>query len=173
MDAEQIIRQLGLKLHPGEGGFFRETYRSADTLAHQALGNRYPSDRSLSTAIYYLLTPENFSAIHRLRSDEIFHFYLGDPVTMLLLYPDGRGETRTLGQDVEAGHLLQALVPHSVWQGLYLKEGGRFALLGTTLAPGFDPEDFELGERNTLVHRYPKFSSLIERLTHEQQKTSA
>ena len=167
MDAAQIIRQLGLKPHTMEGGFFRETYRSADTVALEALGNRYPADRCLSTAIYYLLTPETFSAMHRLRSDEIFHFYLGDPVTLLLLYPDGHGETRTLGQNIEAGHLLQALIPHSVWQGLHLEEGGRFALLGTTVAPGFDPEDFELGERKSLVRRYLKFSPLIEQLTHE------
>ena len=168
MDVEHIIRHLGLEPHTGEGGFFRETYRSADTLGSEALGNRYRAKKSLSTAIYYLLTPETCSVMHRLRSDEIFHFYLGDPVTLLLLYPDGRGETKTLGQDIQAGQLLQVPVPRAVWQGLCLNEGGSFALLGTTVAPGFDSEDFELGERESLSHRYPEFSGLIGRLTREE-----
>jgi len=167
MDAAQIIRRLGLRPHPSEGGFFRETYRSPDALAAEALGSRYEDRRSLSTAIYYLLTPETFSVMHRLRSDEIFHFYLGDPLTLLMLYADGQGETKTLGKDIEAGQQLQVPVPRGVWQGLFLNEGGSFALLGTTMAPGFDYEDFELGERESLARLYPEFSSLIRRLTPE------
>ncbi|MBN2290486.1 MAG: cupin domain-containing protein [Candidatus Glassbacteria bacterium] len=168
MDAEQIISRLGLEPHTGEGGFFRETYRSAQTIPPQALGGLYQSERSLSTAIYYLLTPDDFSAMHRLRSDEVFHFYLGDPVTMLLLYPDGQAGIKVLGRDLEAGQLLQVPVPRSVWQGLYLNEGGGFALLGTTVAPGFDPDDFELGDRESLCRLYPGSLELIERLTRQR-----
>ena len=164
MDAETIIRQLGLQPHP-EGGFYRETYRSGETIAAAALPPRYGKDRSLSTAIYYLLTPDSFSALHRLQSDELFHFHLGDPVTMLQLHDDGRGETIILGQDIAAGQQLQAVVPRSVWQGMFLNDRGRFALLSTTVSPGFDFADFEVGRRDALMRRYPSCMAMIERLT--------
>jgi uncharacterized protein len=164
MNAETLIRQLGLLPHP-EGGFYRETYRSPETIAAAALPARYGESRSLSTAIYYLLTPDSFSSLHRLQSDELFHFHLGDPVTMLQLHEDGRGETITLGQDVLAGQQLQVVVPRGVWQGMFLNDGGRFALLGTTVAPGFDFADFEVEARDDLLGQYPSFAALIERLT--------
>jgi len=99
MDAQEIIQRLGLRPHP-EGGFYRETYRCDEHVPAGALAARYGKPRSLSTAIYYLLTPESFSAMHRLRSDEIFHFYAGDPVTMLRLHGGGRSETVILGRDM-------------------------------------------------------------------------
>ena len=161
MDAETIIRQLGLQPHP-EGGFYRETYRSGETIAAAALPPRYGKDRSFSTAIYYLLTPDSFSSLHRLQSDELFHFHLGDPVTMLQLHEDGRGETITLGQDILAGQQLQVVVPRGVWQGMFLNDGGRFALLSTTVSPGFDFADFEVGTRDALIRRYPSCTAMIE-----------
>jgi uncharacterized protein len=164
LDAKAIIRQLGLEPHP-EGGFYRETYRSNESIAAAALPPRYGNDRSLCTAIFYLLTPDSFSALHRLQSDEVFHFYLGDPVTMLQLHGDGRGETTVLGQDIMAGQQLQVIVPRGVWQGMCLNDGGRFALLGTTVSPGFDFDDFEVGTRNALKREYPSCADLIERLT--------
>src|SRR5207249_3960045 len=100
--------------------------------------SRYSGDRSVSTAIYYLLTPGTFSALHRLKSDEIFHFYAGSPVKMLQLHEDGRGEEIILGSDVLAGQQPQVLVRRGVWQGSYLLPGGEFALLGCTVAPGFE-----------------------------------
>ena len=111
-DARTIIQQLGLQPHP-EGGFFRETYRCEETIPAAALPPRYGKDRNLSTAIYYLLTPDSFSSLHRLQSDEIFHFYAGDPVTMLQLHSDGRSETIVLGQDIAAGQQLQVVVPEA------------------------------------------------------------
>jgi uncharacterized protein len=164
MNAETIIRQLGLQPHP-EGGFYRETYRSGEAIAAAALSPRYGKDRSVSTAIYYLLTPDSFSSLHRLQSDEVFHFHLGDPVTMLRLHDDGRGETIALGQDIMAGQQLQVVAPRGVWQGMFLNDGGRFALLGATVAPGFDFADFEQGTRDALVREYPKYAAMIERLT--------
>jgi uncharacterized protein len=164
LDAKAITRQLGLEPHP-EGGFYRETYRSNESIAAAALPPRYGNDRSLCTAIFYLLTPDSFSALHRLQSDEVFHFYLGDPVTMLQLHGDGRGETTVLGQDIMAGQQLQVIVPRGVWQGMCLNDGGHFALLGTTVSPGFDFDDFEVGTRNTLKREYPSCADLIERLT--------
>jgi uncharacterized protein len=164
MDAKTIIRQLGLQTHP-EGGFYRETYRCKEQIAAAALPARYGKDRSISTAIYYLLTPDSFSAMHRLQSDEVFHFYVGDPVTMVQLHADGRAETIILGQDFAAGHQPQIVVPRDVWQGLFLSDGGSFALLGATVSPGFDFADFELGQHDELIRQYPAQAALIEHLT--------
>ena len=164
MDAETIIARLGLQPHP-EGGFYRETYRSPETIAAAALPPRYGHARNLSTAIYYLLTPDSFSSLHRLQSDELFHFHLGDPVTMLQLHGDGRGESITLGHDILAGQQLQVVVPRGAWQGMFLNDGGRFALLGTTVSPGFDFADFQLGKRNELLREYPQHKEVISRLT--------
>jgi hypothetical protein len=164
MDAETIIKQLGLQPHP-EGGFYRETYRSHETLAAAALPPRYGNDRNFSTAIFYLLTPDSFSSLHRLQSDEVFHFYAGDPVTMLQLHGDGRGETIVLGQDILAGQQLQVVVPSGAWQGMSLNDGGAFALLGATVSPGFDFADFEVGTREALIREYPRCDARIKRLT--------
>jgi predicted cupin superfamily sugar epimerase len=165
LSAQEIIKSLGLIPHPAEGGFFRETYRSREAIPRAALPARYPADRSFSTAIYYLLTPQTCSRLHRLSSDEIFHFYLGDPITMLLLHPDGRSEEIALGSDIENGLRLQVVVPKGTWQGSFLQYEGRFALLGTTVAPGFDYADYEAGDLKTLVNRYPERTELITRLT--------
>lgn len=165
--ADELIRRLGLVPHPKEGGFFRETYRADDTWPASALPARYGNDRRASTAIYYLLTPTTFSALHRLRSDEIFHFYLGGPVRMLQLLPDGSGRTVVLGPDLLAGQQLQVVVPHGIWQGSMLDAGGEFALLGCTVAPGFEYADYETGDRQQLLAQYPAFADTITRLTVE------
>ncbi len=147
--ASQIIEALGLQPHPIEGGFFRETYRSAGSIAAAALpaGYRTETGRSFGTAIYYLLTAETFSEMHRLPTEEVFHLYLGGPVRMLQLFPDGNGrEVHLIGSDVLAGQQPQLIVPPGVWQGSRLEPGVEFALLGATMAPGFDYADYEQGE---------------------------
>jgi predicted cupin superfamily sugar epimerase len=164
LSVEQIKQQLGLQPHPAEGGFFIETYRSALELPQAALPG-YPAPRFVSTAIYYLLTPEGFSAMHRLRGDEIFHFYLGDPVELLQIKADGTGEIVVLGQDLISGMKLQHVVPAGAWQGSRLRTGGEYALLGTTVAPGFDYQDFEIGHRHQLVREFPEYKELILGLT--------
>ena len=165
--AEELIRLLNLQPHPREGGHFRETYRSTDLLPAAALPPHYRSPRAASTAIYYLLTPDTCSALHRLGSDEIFHFYLGSPVRMLQLFPDGQGKEVILGPDLLAGQSVQVVVPRGVWQGSVLEPGGAFALLGCTVAPGFEYADYESGSRGELLARYPAFEDLIVRLTPE------
>lgn len=165
MTADEIIRHLGLQPHPKEGGFFRETYRAAETHAH--LPPRYNGTRSSSTAIYYLLTPSTFSELHRLQTDEVFHFYLGDPVRMLQLDEQGQGRTLVLGPGLRSGHQMQVVVPRGVWQGSCLEPGGNFALLGCTVAPGFDYADYESGDRAALTARYPDFADMIRRLTND------
>ena len=165
--ADQIKYLFYLKPHPEEEGYFIETYRSDEYIPERALSERYKGLRSYATAIYYLLTPETFSAMHRLQSDEIFHFYLGDPVEMLQLFPDGTGRILILGSDILNGMKLQVIVPRGVWQGARLLHGGRFALLGTTVSPGFDYKDYESGRRDILLKSFPEFRDLIIALTKE------
>ena len=164
LSADDIKKQLGLVAHP-EGGFYVQTYKSNDVIPKQSLDPRYTGPRAAGTAIYYLLEPGTFSELHRLMSDEIFHFYLGDPVEMLQLWPDGSSRTVVLGTDLAGGQSLQAVVPREVWQGSHLVEGGRFALLGCTVAPGFEFEDYESGSRESLVRQYPRQQGLIAKLT--------
>ena len=165
MTAEELIKLLHLQPHPKEGGFFRETYRADETFSAAALPSRYGAARSAGTAIYYLLTPNASSALHRLASDEIFHFYLGGPVRMLQLLPDGQGRTVLLGSNLAAGQSPQVIVPRGVWQGSMLEPGASFALLGCTVAPGFDYADYEDGSREELIAKYPAFADWIRRLT--------
>ena len=164
MNAEQIKQQLGLVAHP-EGGYYIQTYKSAETIARDGLDTRYTGHRSVGTAIYYLLTPGTFSELHRLRSDEIFHFYLGDPVEQLQLWPDGSSKVVVIGTDLAGGQIPQLVVPKDVWQGARLLAGGSFALLGCTVSPGFEFEDYESGTRKDLTQNYPAQTELITALT--------
>ncbi len=163
--ADEIMERLGLVPLREEGGYFAETYKSDEVIPKDSLPERYPAERAFGTSIFYLLTPDTFSALHRLTSDEIFHFYLGDAVTMLQLHPDGSSKVVTLGQDIRGGQELQVVVPRGTWQGSFLNEGGEFALLGCTVAPGFEYEDYEGGSREELVERYPEARELIVRLS--------
>ncbi len=163
--AAALIAALDLRPLPQEGGYYRETYRCADRLP--ADPRHSGGQKSLATAIYYLLTPETFSALHRLPTDEIFHFYAGGPVAMLQLWPDGTGREVILGNEVLAGQCPQLVVPVGVWQGSLLLPGGAFALLGTTMAPGFDFTDYEAGERGRLLRQYPAFADRIRQLTRD------
>jgi hypothetical protein len=167
--AKQIQELLKLRPLPVEGGYFAETYRSKFALAQQSLPSGYAGERALSTAIYYMLTPNTFSAIHRLKGDEVYHFYLGDPAEMLILKSDGTGEAVIIGQDITSGMRLQHVVPGGAWQGSRLAPGGKFALMGTTMSPGFDPADFEIGRRDELSTRYPSYAERIANLTHQRR----
>lgn len=173
LTADQLIERLQLEPHPAEGGYFRETYRSKLGIAATALPGEYGGERNASTAIFYMLTPETFSAIHRVRSDEVFHFYAGDPVEMLLLHPDGSSQKLSIGNDLAAGEMPQVVVPAGVWQGCRLAPRARsnvaepidWALMGCTVAPGFDYADFKAGNRRELLAAYPRYTELIEVLT--------
>ena len=163
IDLNQLIRHLGLEPLPVEGGYFRQTWVSDNSVSIPG----YESPRPAGTAIYYLLTsdPDSFSAMHRLASDEIYHFYLGDPVEMLLLDERVGAQRIVLGQDLLGGQHAQYIVSRLVWQGSRVIPGGRFTLLGTTMAPGFDKRDFALGGRDQLVRQFPGQADLICELT--------
>jgi predicted cupin superfamily sugar epimerase len=167
MTADEVKQLLGLTPHPREGGFYIRTYESGELLPASVFPDgRYSGPRHTSTAIYYLLQPGTFSEMHRLRSDEIFHFYAGDSVEMLRLYPDGTGASIRIGNRLNDGDLPQVLVPRNVWQGSRLAPGGTWALLGCTVSPGFDFDDYEAASRGDLCAAWPDFRSLIEALTH-------
>jgi predicted cupin superfamily sugar epimerase len=157
--ADEIKTLLKLEPHPIEGGSFRRTYTSAAAL-------ELPRGiRSAGTAIYYLLEPGTFSEMHVLSSDEIFHFYLGDPVEMLQLYPGGSSAVLTLGPDLAAGQHVQLVVPAGVWQGTRLIGDGKVALLGCTVTPGFDFADYCSGSYDELVEKWPGEAQRIKGLT--------
>jgi hypothetical protein len=162
--ADDVIRLLNLQPHPVEGGFFRETYRSADTLPAPVLP-AHGGPRSVSTAIYYLLKPGHVSELHVLPGEEVFHFYLGSPVRMLQLWPAGCGREVVLGPDLAAGQVPQLVVPGGVWQGTRLVGAEGFALLGCTVAPGFDYADYRGAGRAELAAKWPAFADEIARLT--------
>ncbi len=164
---DRIVEHYGLMPLPIEGGLFKETYVSSEKIAADRLPTRYEVNKPFGTAIVYLLTSDSnsFSALHRLPTDEIYHFYLGDPVELLQLHPDGGSERVILGQDILNGQKIQHVVPRDAWQGSHLFSGGRFALLGTTMAPGYTNEDYEGGERDLLLAHYPEQAELIKQLT--------
>ena len=163
-DAEHWIAALGLQPHP-EGGFFRETWRAPEGVAHDGLPHRFPGSRSLGTAIIYLLRAGDHSRFHRLRADEVWHLYDGGPLHLHVLEP-GAGDRRlALGRDVGRGESPQCVVPHGAWFGAEPAEGTTFTLAGCTVTPGFEYEDFELGERAALLAAFPAHHALVERLT--------
>ena len=159
MTAEEIKTLLNLEPHPIEGGSFRRTYTSSGTVSLPR------GVRAQGTAIYYLLEPGTFSEMHVLDSDEIFHFYVGDPVEMLQLYPDGRSALFTLGQDLSTGQQVQLVVPAGVWQGARLIGDGKVALLGCTVTPGFDFADYRNASYAELVEKWPLQAERIGKLT--------
>jgi len=156
--AEEIVKALGLVPLETEGGMYRQTWR----------GREGPDGHPLGTAIFFLLSPKSFSHLHRLPTDEIYHFYLGDPVELSLLLPEGKTETILLGQDLAAGQVPQAIAPAGSWQGSRLRQGGRYALIGTTMAPGYIPSDYEhAGDIAALRAAYPDAGAIIDALTGE------
>ena len=165
MNAAKLKSLLNLVPLSIEGGYFFETYRSSEMISQECLPSRYSGSRYFGTCIYYLLEPNTFSEIHRLAADEIFHFYLGDPVEMLQLWPDGSGKRVLIGTDLEGGMTPQVVVPHGVWQGARLVAGGEFALLGCTVSPGFEYADYESGSRKLLSEAYPDHRDMICALT--------
>ena len=165
LSVEYLKAKFNLKPLPQEGGYYSESYRSSDKISPENLPQRYKKEKSFCTAIYYLLTSGTLSKLHRLPTDEIYHFYLGDPIQMLLLYPGGKSEIVILGSDIESGHCLQFVVPQNTWQGSFLMEGGTYALMGTTMAPGFDFADYEPGVYEKLCREFPDQKMLIKLLT--------
>lgn len=158
------IDNLELKRHP-EGGYFRETYRAAESIPASSLPDRFQGTRPFATAIYYLLQSEDFSALHRLASDEIWHFYSGSPLDIHIIDPSGCYSKPRLGNDPKKEQTLQVVVEAGCWFGATVAIPGSYTLAGCNEAPGFDFADFELAHSHPLITRYPEHKNLIERLT--------
>ncbi|HEX9078504.1 MAG TPA: cupin domain-containing protein [Desulfuromonadaceae bacterium] len=158
------IDRLSLVRHP-EGGWFRETYRAAETIPAAGLPCRYPGERPFSTAILFLLESGDVSALHRLKSDEVWHFHDGAPLKVHVITPEGSGREILLGRNPDDGEQFQAVVPAGCWFGAEPAGSGGFSLVGCTVAPGFDFSDFELAVRTGLITRFPRHETLIRRLT--------
>ena len=168
MTAYEVKKLLGLVPHPREGGWYVRTYEAAEMVpAAVFAGGRYGEARRTSTAIYYLLEPETFSEMHLLQSDEIFHFYAGGAVEMLQLFADGSSKTVVIGNDLAAGERHQVVVERGVWQGSRLVAGGAWALMGCTVSPGFEFQDYAEGDRVELMRRWPTRVEMIRGLTRE------
>ncbi|GIV20953.1 MAG: hypothetical protein KatS3mg023_2704 [Armatimonadota bacterium] len=162
-EAQYWIEKLGLQPHP-EGGYYRETYRSSQRLLGCCL-REHEGPRVAATCIYFLLPGGQFSALHRLRSDEIWHFYAGSPLTLHIIDPQGNLSQVRLGKDLENGETFQAVVQAGCWFGATVEDPHGYTLVGCTVAPGFEFEDFELGNRQQLMEQYPQHRDWIERLT--------
>ncbi len=163
-DAAYWIEKLGLNRHP-EGGYFRQTYKAELMLARESLPPGFTGPRAASTGIYFLLEGENFSTFHRLRSDEMWHFYAGEPVVVHVIDPDGEHSQILLGNDPEAGETLQAVVKAGCWFASHVADWKSFALVGCTVTPGFEFEDFEMAKAEELIRTYPQHRAIIKRLT--------
>lgn len=165
--ARYWIDHLGLEPHP-EGGYFRQTYRAERIIPREALSG-FTGPRAASTAIYFLLEGKNFSAFHRLQSDEVWHFYAGSPLTIHVIEPSGSYSEISLGNDPDAEQVFQAVVPAGCWFASHVADWNSWALVGCTVAPGFDFADFEIAEREELLKRYPQHREIIERLTRKER----
>jgi len=165
-NAQYWIDRLSLSPHP-EGGHYRVTYQSTLTIAQGALPSTFRGDRCASTAIYFLLSEKNFSAFHRLASDELWHFYAGSALIVYVIDPEGNYSELHLGNGFEAGEVFQAVVKAGSWFASRLQDSAGFALVGCTVAPGFDFADFELAKRSELTAAHPEHRNLIEELTRQ------
>ena len=181
MDSDQaalIIEQYGLQPHP-EGGFFTQTYRSLGLIPRAALPAGFAGERHFATAIVFLLREHDFSALHRLRQDEIWHFYLGGALRLVKISPEGKFSETILGRNGKAGDVVQAVVPAGSWFGAKPAEGATFSFVGCTVAPGFDFADFELAKRSDLLEKFPDLETIILSFTRtsanlpESTRTSA
>jgi hypothetical protein len=163
-DIHYWIDKLQLKPHP-EGGFYRETYRAPLQIEKFALPDSFHGVRNASTAIYFLIDGENFSAFHRIAADEMWHFYAGSALAVEVIDPAGHHSQILVGSDPDAGETFQAVVPARCWFASHVKALKSFSLVGCTVAPGFDFADFEIAECAQLTTQHPQHSKLIKRLT--------
>jgi hypothetical protein len=161
---QRIIQKLNLKSHP-EGGYYRETYRGALQISEEDLGEEYSGKRNCSTCIYFLLTSYSFSSFHRIRQDEIWHFYKGSPLLLYLISPEGIYSVITIGNNLEDGQLPQFVVPGGYWFAAATISDNGYSLVGCTVSPGFDFNDFELGEKEELTSIFPQHQKIIEQFT--------
>lgn len=160
----QLIQQLSLQPHP-EGGYFKETYRSAEEIQESCLDTKYIGKRNCSTCIYFMLTSDTFSAFHRINQDEIWHFYQGSSINLYMISPAGELSEVLIGSDILNGEVPQFVVPAGYWFAAKVAEEDSYSLVGCTVSPGFDFRDFELAERDILCNMFPEHVGVIRDFT--------
>ncbi len=163
-NAQYWVNKLGLEKHP-EGGWFKEIYKADEIIKQEHLPERFSGHRHHSTSIYFMLTSDTFSAFHRIKSDELWHFYTGSPVTIYTIDEDGNYSEIKLGGNAEDGEVFQCVIPKGVWFGAMVSAADSFTLVGCTVAPGFHFDDFELAKRDELMKSSPQHKEIIEKLT--------
>ncbi|MDP5121523.1 MAG: cupin domain-containing protein [Spirosomaceae bacterium] len=164
--AHYWVKKYDMQPHP-EGGYFTETYRSEETIAADALPKRFGGERNFGTAIYFLLENYHFSALHRIASDEIWHFYAGDALEVFCIDENANLEIIRLGNNPEKGEVFQAVVKAGTWFGSRPATGSAYSLVGCTVAPGFDFSDFEMPDQKWFLKKFPQHKELIVALTRE------
>lgn len=162
--AQYWIEKLQLQKHP-EGGHFREVYRADEVIPKHSLHERYSGERNHSTSIYFLITSDEFSAFHKIKSNETWHFYCGSSITIYLIDENGKFSTVGLGSNPEKDEAFQFTIPHGTWFAASVDEPDSYALLGCTVAPGFHYTDFELGKREVLLKLFPQCEEVIRKFT--------
>ena len=163
MNYNEIATYLQMQPHP-EGGFYKETYRCEEKIDATKLAHSFSGERNIATGIYFMLLKNNFSAFHRIKSDEIWHFYSGGSLSVHVIHPNGKYELIQLGNQLEKGEVFQAMVPAASWFASECAPNVEFSLVGCTVAPGFDFADFELAESNALTQIFPEHETIIKRL---------
>ena len=163
---DSLIKALELQPHP-EGGYYKETYRSQDIIVKDALPEVFNGHRNHSTGIYCLLESKDFSAFHRINQDEMWHFYKGDALLLTMISEEGELSTIKIGNDIANGEVPQTVVPKGYWFAAKVEQPESYALLGCTVAPGFDFQDFELAERAKLIAKFPQHKDIITTLTRD------
>ncbi|HET6768989.1 MAG TPA: cupin domain-containing protein [Chitinophagaceae bacterium] len=159
----QLIQQYNLQPHP-EGGWYRQTYKSDEQITADSLPQRFGGSRAFATAIYFLLEQGNFSAFHRIKSDECWHFYAGDPLNIYIIHSNGKLETISMGHDFERGQTSQYVVPANCWFGSRPAPGSNYCFVGCTVSPGFEFDDLELADATSLSIVYPQHKAIIKEL---------
>lgn len=163
-DYNYWVQKLDLQAHP-EGGFYKETYRSKEQIEKNALPERFTGNRNFGTSIYFMLTAGNFSAFHRIKSDETWHFYTGSSISVSMIFPNGELQIIHLGADFDSNEVFQFTVPANVWFASCLRKNNGYGLVGCTVAPGFDFADFEMANRKEMLNEFPHHKDCIEKLT--------
>ena len=164
MTVETLVKILDLLPHP-EGGFYKETYRSPLKLSAQCLPSDFSGERNIATGIYFLIEKGNFSALHKIKSDETWHFYFGDALDVIEIDETGNLKITAIGSDLLKGESFQYTVKANTWFGSRVRSGGNFSLVGCTVYPGFDFADFEMAKRSVLINQFPQHTSIITELT--------
>lgn len=166
VEIDKLVNEMELLPHP-EGGFYKEVYRSTGIISSKALSGDYSGDRNFCTSIYFLLTSENFSAFHRIKQDEVWHFYSGSPLIVHVIDPEGKYSANRIGFDPENKTFPQFTVPGGSWFASSVESEDGYSLVGCTVAPGFDFNDFELANRTDLIKEYPQHQTIISSLTRQ------